>query len=184
MAYVLDQANTNVASLNANLKFTDGTNQQQFFAESFVPSVTATIGKVTLKLAAAGTISGLMTCSIRADNSGVPASSDLVAAGTVNTSVLTGSYADVDFIFSTAQVLTSGTTYWICLTSDIAYSGSNFIQWAVSGNGLYPSGIMKYFLANTGAWTSTSPTDYTGDDLLFKEYYSSSVGSALFFGQM
>lgn len=132
-------------------------------AQSFIPSQTEVLNKVTLYLKKVDTPSD-KTVRILTDNGGVPSGAEL-ANGTLQSSLVTGSYGWIDVSMSTPPTLTAGTRYWIVI--DSSANASKYYQWGLDVLGGYPSGDgmqSTNWSAGSPAWTSV------GGDLAFQTW--------------
>jgi hypothetical protein len=165
MAYVLDQSQTLYGtSLYLQMRVANPATWQ---ATKFTPSVTANIGKVSLRLCKIGAPTGniwVEICAYSNDATGPGATlaqSDNVDVSTLNTSTTTGALQD--FIFSTGYSLAANTTYWIKYNGDYTRSNTNHSAGFIKQQG---SGTFGY---NTGtSWVFPYATNAQG---CFLEYY-------------
>ena len=132
-------------------------------AQSFRPSTTSSINKVSLRLKKVGTPTNI-NVRIMTDNGGKPSKTSL-ALGTLAANLVTTQYSYVDIGFTTNPTLNSNTTYWIML--DTASDNANYWVWSRDTLGTYTQGSPS-FSPNWGAgnpsWTAIS------GDLDFKTY--------------
>lgn len=163
MADVLDQSQTNSGNLNT-IRFNATTNVK--VGQSFVPSVTAELSKMTFKNKRIGSPSGSVWAELYDDNgSGLP-NTQLATSDTRNVTTISTSETDYDWVFSGANrvELSSGTKYHVVMSGDWSFSTSNGIQIATtSASDDYASGDHIYY---TTSWNA-----YTPDDMYFKSYY-------------
>jgi hypothetical protein len=132
-------------------------------AQSFTPSVSNVLNKVSLYLKKVGTPTDL-TVKILTDNSGSP-SKTAIATGTISASTITGSYGYIDASFSASPSLTAGTKYWILLDSTV--NASNYFYWGIDSAQGYASGTGKY----SANWNASSPVwNNLNGDLNFKAF--------------
>lgn len=139
------------------------TSPQYDFAQSFVPSVSDSLSKVSIYLRKNGN-PGDRTIYIVADNSGSPGTTEL-ASGTLNKDLVgTSAYSWIDILMDTPPLLSAGTTYWIVF--DAGQSNSNYWRWCKNSSGGAYSGASKYSSSwSGGSWTSNS------GDLTFQLYF-------------
>ena len=142
-------------------------------AQSFNPSITDKIRKVSLKIKKFGNPSDL-TVRIMADDSGQPKKNDVYATGTLSASLVTTDYGWIDVTFSTNPSLSAGTTYWIML--DSSSDNNNFWSWQNDLAQSYNGGIPKW----SPDWSAGNPSwnSFSGD-LSFKTYMGGTTNSIL-----
>ncbi|TSC70822.1 MAG: Uncharacterized protein G01um101449_274 [Parcubacteria group bacterium Gr01-1014_49] len=135
-------------------------------AQSFRPSVSASLAKISLYLKKTGSPADLIV-KVVTDNSGKP-STTVLASGTIPASSITTSYGFVDATLDATPALTANQTYWIIGIASV--SASNYFIWGRDSNGGYSGGAAKY----SSNWNLPNPTwsSITGD-LDFKMYMSS-----------
>lgn len=139
-------------------------NSQLDVAQSFIPSTTATINKVSLYLKKFGSPSNI-TVRILADNSGKPNKNSVLATGTLLANQVTFNYGFVDVSFTTNPSLTTGTTYWIVL--DTSNDSSNYWGWCSDTLQGYTRGSPMW----SPNWQANNPTwNAIAGDLGFKTY--------------
>lgn len=110
------------------------------FAQSFKPSDTRPLSKVSLYIKKVGNPNDA-TIRIAADDSGSPATSALASA--VLQSALVGdNYAWIDVTFSSPANLAAGSTYWIVL--DTQANSNRYFIWCKDNNQGYGNGVGKY----------------------------------------
>lgn len=134
-------------------------------AQSFRPSASASLAKVSLNLKKTGS-PGDLVIKIVTDNGGKP-SSMVLASGTIPSSLVTTSYGFADATLNTSPSLTAEQTYWIIGIASV--NASNYFVWGRDSNGGYSRGAAKY----SADWSAQNPTwnSITGD-LGFKAYLS------------
>lgn len=154
-----------------------GGQSQLDVAQSFTPSTTNVLNKVSLKLKKIGSPSDL-TVRILGDSSGSPNKNNVLTSGTLTANLVTTSYGFVDVIFSSPPTLSEGSTYWIMI--DTSANNSNYWSWSEDTAQGYNGGKAKYstnWQASTPVWTQIS------GDLGFQTYMggvsTSIVGSSL-----
>ncbi|MCK5592350.1 MAG: hypothetical protein KAI72_10385, partial [Candidatus Pacebacteria bacterium] len=131
------------------------------FAQSFVPSETKKLSKISLYIKKVG-VPGDRTISIVADNAGVPDTTSL-ADGVLDKDLVGAGYAWVDVSFPTPADLVSGQTYWIVF--DSAKNSNHYWIWCRDSAGGYGDGAVKY----SEDWDNDPWTDVVGD-MTFKTY--------------
>ncbi len=131
------------------------------FAQSFVPSETKKLSKISLYIKKVGT-PGDRTISIVADNAGVPNTVSL-ADGVLDKDLVGVGYAWVDVSFPTPADLVSGQTYWIVF--DSAKNSNHYWIWCRDSVGGYGDGAVKY----SEDWDDDPWAEVVGD-MTFKTY--------------
>lgn len=133
-------------------------------AQSFKPTVTSTLNKVSLKLKKVGNPPNL-TVRILADNNGKPNKNTVLASGTLAANLVTTNYGFIDIGFTTNPTLTSGTTYWVML--DTSSNNTNYWGWSLDSLGTYTQGKPAF----SPDWSAGNPTwTNINGDLGFKTY--------------
>jgi len=125
---------------DSDFSFGDG-NARKDAAQSFVPSLTESLTKVSVYLRKIGT-PGDITVKIVADNSDEP-SKTVLASGTISAALITGNYGFTDVNLDSAPSLNGSTRYWIILSAP-AVSAANYYEWAVDTSGNYLNGTGNY----------------------------------------
>ncbi len=119
--------------------------------QSFKPSTTAVINKVSLKLKKIGSPPNV-TVRLLGDASGKPDKNNVLTSGTLYANLVTTSYGFVDVTFNSSPVLTSGTTYWIVV--DTSSDRNNYWGWS--------SDVLQSYTRGSSAWSpdwqSNNPT--------------------------
>jgi hypothetical protein len=160
MALVLDQQN--ITAYNTSDDF--GRTSLTRVAQSFVPSVTAGRGRVSLYLRRVGTVTDNVFVQICANNAGDPGTVIGTSADYVGSSISTD-FTAADFDFSPAtSVLNAGTTYWIVIARDGALSDVNYYEILGNVPSSYASG--ENSVEASGSWFDGNDTDE-----YFQEYY-------------
>ena len=145
------------------------TSPQIDFGQSFVPSDTLPLSRVSLYVKKVGSPSS-PSVKITQDNAGSPKTTS-VASATLLSGNVTTSYGWIDVSFATPVNLVAGDTYWIVI--DAGTNASNYFVWCSDSNNGLGNGVGKY----KSSWsTSGSWTQITGD-LAFKTYLGSGTGT-------
>jgi hypothetical protein len=178
MAEVLDQYQDSEADI-----LDLGNYDRIKLAQSFKPSLTSRLSKVTLKMCRVNNPVDSVLVSIYTNDGGVPGErlalcdNPKVAADVMEQSEGT---EEVDFLFSNGPILTANTTYFIVAerTGDQQISDGVQLSWFMQDTtDPYPNGEGYYYNEDSGpAWISFAslyPTDYA--DLYFKEYYETAT---------
>lgn len=145
-------------------------NARADLAQSFKPSATNALNKVSLYLRKVGS-PGDITLKIVSDNSGKP-SNTVLASGSLAASTVTGSYSFVDGTFTTAPTLTAGSTYWLIAIASV--NSSNYFVWGADTLDGYASGTAKSssnWSVNNASWSALA------SDLDFKTWMGGVVTS-------
>lgn len=134
-------------------------------AQSFKPSATAIINKISLKLEKVGSPSN-PTIRIMADTGGKPDKNTVLTSGTLSASLVSTQYGFVDVTFNSSPNLTANTTYWIMIAAS-SLDSSNYWVWSSDTAQSYSGGSPKW----SANWQASNPT-WTGilADLGFKTW--------------
>ncbi len=133
-------------------------------AQSFIPSVTDRLIKVSLYLRKQGSPTN-KTVRILADAGGRPSRSMISAGayGTLQASQITGSFGWVDIVLNTPPNLEAGTRYWILV--DSSADGANYFISGLDSTDAYVNGTGKH----CSNWNTSSPGwTESGGDFSFK----------------
>lgn len=147
------------------------TNPSIDFAQSFVPSDSKPIYKVSLYIKRVGS-SNPPTAYVRivSDNAGSPSTTSLSSA-TLPVALVTTSYGWVDVTFASPYTVTAGQKYWLIL--DATQNSNYYWTWCSDSNNGSGNGLGKY----KQTWsTSGSWTQITGD-LNIKTYLGAGPGT-------
>lgn len=127
-------------------------------AQSFKPSASASLAKITLNLKKAGS-PGDLTIKIVTDNNGKP-STTVLASGTIPASIVTSAYSFADVTLASTPSVTANQTYWIIAVAS-AVSSSNYFTWGLDTNSGYSRGAAK----SSSNWNAQNPSwsSITGD---------------------
>ena len=134
-------------------------------AQSFKPSASASLARVSLNLKKVGNPSDI-TVKIVTNSSGKP-SKTVLANGTIPSSLVTTSYGFADATLDSSPSLTEEQSYWIIAIASV--NANNYFIWGRDSDGGYSRGAAKY----SSNWNAQSPSwsSITGD-LGFKAYLS------------
>lgn len=132
---------------------------RQDVAQSFRPSQTKVINKVSLKLKKTGNPAN-PTVRIMSDSSGKPNKNDVLATGILSADLVTTSYGFVDVTFDLTPNLDADTTYWIMIHIS-SLDNSNYWYWSNDSAQGYTQGQPKW----SSDWQASNPTwtSVTGD---------------------
>ncbi len=141
-------------------------------AQSFKPSITKEISKVSIKIKKFVNPPDL-TVRILGDNNGKPNKNDVLATGTLYSSLVTTSYGWIDITFNTTPTLSANSVYWLML--DTTSNNTNYWSWQNDLAKSYPCGNPDVCLGmRSPDWSSGNPPSWTaispGGDLSFKLY--------------
>ncbi len=139
-------------------------NNQLDVAQSFKPSSTAVVNKVSLKLKKFGSPPNL-TVRILADKGGSPDKNNILTSGTLAANLVTSSYGFADVTFTSSPTLNANTSYWILL--DTSSDSSNYWAWSEDLGSGYNGGSPKW----SADWQVKSPVwNNISADLGFKTW--------------
>jgi hypothetical protein len=132
-------------------------------AQSFKPSVSTSLTKISLNLKKVGS-PGNLGIKIVADNNGKP-STTVLASGAIPSSLVTTSYGFADATLDGTPSLTANQTYWVIAIAPV--NANNYFIWGRDSGSGYTRGAAKY----SSNWNVQNPTwnNITGD-LDFKMY--------------
>ena len=119
-------------------------------AQSFKPSSTQALNKVSLYLKKTGVPSDI-TLKVVSDNAGKP-STTVLATGSVPASSVSSGYAFIDGTFTATPTLTSGQTYWLIAIASV--NSSNYFTWGTDTADGYTLGTAK----SSSNWSASNPT--------------------------
>lgn len=131
-------------------------------AQSFKPSISAPLNKVSLKIKKIGSPADV-TVRIMKDNDGKPDKNNILTTGTLYSSLVTTSYGWIDVAFNSSPNLNADTAYWIMV--DTSSNTTNYWSWQEDLARSYTRGQPKW----SPNWNVGSP-DWTSfnADLSFK----------------
>ncbi|MDP1689994.1 MAG: hypothetical protein Q8L52_02210 [bacterium] len=149
-------ANQQSAVQNSGYKIAD-TSAHANVTQSFKPSVSAALTRVTLNLKKTGNPSDL-TIKVVSDNAGKP-SNTVLASGVIPASSVTTSYGFADIALDGTPALIVDQTYWIIAVGTV--SAVNYFTWGQDTSNGYSRGAAKY----SSNWNLSNPTwsSITGD---------------------
>lgn len=165
-AAVADQQNSCVSPNCSDFVFGKNVSGQNRLdiAQSFRPSVSQVLNKVSLNLKKVGNPSDA-TVRILADVDGVPDKNSVLATSVLNSGLVTSSYGFVDVVFSSPPSLLANTSYWILVNT--TSNSSNYWIWSADTLRSYTNGLSLW----SSNWQSGNP-NWTDPnlDLDFKAY--------------
>jgi hypothetical protein len=145
------------------------TSPQIDFAQSFVPSSSLPLSRVSLYVKKVGSPSS-PSVKIVEDNAGSPQTTSVASAALLSGNVTT-SYGWINVSFPTPANVVAGNTYWVVV--DTSTDANNYFVWCSDSNNGLGNGVGKY----KSSWsTSGSWTPITGD-LTFKTYLGGGTGT-------
>lgn len=152
---------SNASSSACDTDVRAGKNPNNDVAQSFMPTDTETLARVSLYLKRNGQPNN-KTVRIVADNAGVPDTTTLASA-TLNKNMGGTTYGWVDITFASPTIVTSGQKYWIVI--DGSSHNSKYWFWCGDSSAGYGDGAARYTSDfSSGPWTGIS------EDLAFKLY--------------
>lgn len=144
---------------------TDVMGEQRYdVAQSFKPSVSTTLNKISVKVKKTGNPQDI-DVRIMSDNSGKPNKNGVMATGKLYSSLVTGNYGWIDVTFDSTPSLTAETTYWIMFDTSLNYANN----WTIQSDSLqsYNRGLPAY----SNNWSAGNPTwTNINGDFSFKIY--------------
>ncbi len=137
----------------------NSTFDNNWFAQTFTPTITESINGVWLKGYRVGDPNDI-TVAVRATVGSLPTGADLVS-GSINGSVFT---ADTDgdwyqWTFSEDQIVVSGTEYSLVVRASTG-DATNYFAWRKNTAGTYADGQMAYSINSGVAWTANVSEDF------------------------
>lgn len=143
-----------------------GGQNQLDVAQSFQPSETGVINKVSIKLKKIGTPPDAIV-RILANNpsTSAPDKNQVLATGTLYSSLVTTQYNFIEVAFTSTPTLQANTTYWLMM--DTSSNTNNYWNWSLDSANGYTRGVAKWapnWSASNPSWTNIS------GDLAFKTY--------------
>lgn len=133
-------------------------------AQSFKPSSTNTINKVSIKIKKTGSPSDI-TVRVLKDENGQPDKNQVLANGTLYSSLVTTSYEWIDVTFNSTPTLVADTQYWLML--DSSSDSNNYWSWQLDLAQGYTRGLPKW----SSNWSTGNPTwNVISSDLSFKTF--------------
>ena len=158
-----DQSNKTPTTPPNGIVF-NNTKDTRDFAQSFQPSTTSKVQKVSVYIRKTNS-PGNFTVNLMSNNSGNPGT--VLTTGTLIASQVTTNYGWVDITFSQNITLTKDTTYWFVIQGTTNNNNTN--TYTMAANNLYTRGMAK--VGRIGStWNNTSPSGLDG-------YFSLHLGS-------
>lgn len=119
-------------------------------AQSFKPTVSQIINKVTLKLKKIGNPPNIAVRILK-DHDGRPDEDRVVASGTLSANLVTTTYNFIEVSFSQTNTLNANDTYWILL--DTSGNSSNYWSWSADQAQSYNRGTASW----SPKWNDNNP---------------------------
>lgn len=140
-------------------------------AQSFKPATSAVLNKVSLKLKKFGNPSN-PTVKILADAAGIPNKDQVLATGTLNSSLVTSNYSWVEVTFTSSPNLVAENSYWLMV--DTSSDNVNFWSWQKDTLPSYTRGQPKW----SPKWNVGNPLwNNIAGDLSFKTFIGGTATS-------
>lgn len=133
-------------------------------AQSFKPSSTNTLNKVSIKIKKINTPADVIVRILR-DENGKPDKNQVLATGTLYSSLVTTEFGWIDVTFDSTPSLTENQTYWLMI--DTSSNSSNYWGWQNDLAQSYVRGLPKW----SANWSAGSPSwNLFNGDLSFKTF--------------
>jgi len=140
-------------------------------AQSFKPSLTETLNKISIKIKKQGNPSDL-TVRIMRDDDGKPDKNGVITNGTLFSNLVTGEYGWIDVTFNTSPQLLAETRYWLMI--DTSADNSNFWIWQNDLAQSYTRGSPAF----SADWSAKNPNWINfAVDLSFKTFMGGTITS-------
>lgn len=134
-------------------------------AQSFKPTTTGVINKVSLKLKKTGSPAN-PTARILKDQGGNPDKTEVLTSGVLPANLVTNSYGFVDVSFQSSPTLNGGSTYWLMISAS-SLDNSNYWYWSNDLAQGYNGGLPKW----SSNWQAGNPVwNAISGDLGFKTW--------------
>ena len=131
-------------------------------AQSFKPSITQEINKVSIKIKKIGSPPDV-TFRILGDNDNKPDKNNVKATGILHSSLVTSSYGWIDVTFDSTPTLSVDTTYWLMI--DSSSNSANYWSWQSDLAQSYNRGVAEW----SANWSTSHPAwTLFNNDLSFK----------------
>ncbi len=147
--FFLDQQQT---SSPTSIAFRDSVNTTKL-AQSFQVATAGRLAFVQIRLAKTGSPTGLVWLTVEADQAGAPSGTPLATTDKLDASSLTSIFGFFLFPFRVPASLATGTTYWLVLNSDVALSGTHYLNVGGDSANVYANGKFRGF--NGSSWSDT-----------------------------
>lgn len=144
----------------------NNTGNTRDFAQSFIPSATSPINRVSVYIKRTNWPSNF-TVKLMTDNNGMPGTQ--ISSTILNTNNVSTNYGWVDLVFTSSPVLNANTNYWFVIVGDTKANKTSTNTYTIAANTAYTLGAAKVGTAG-GIWNNTSPS---GLDSYFSVYLGS-----------
>lgn len=140
-------------------------------AQSFQPTETAVLNRISLKVKKFGNPANIMVRILK-DKGGQPDKNNVLATGTLFASLVTSTYSFIEVTFDSTPSLSDDTSYWIMV--DTSQDSSNYWSWQNDLAQSYNRGSPKW----SPNWATGNPTwnSFNGD-LSFKTIMGGTITS-------
>lgn len=125
---------------------------RQDVAQSFKPSTTNILTKLSLKLKKSGSPAN-QTVRIMSDDNGKPDKNNVLATGTLYSDLVSTQYGFVDIVLDSTPSLNADATYWIMIHTN-SLDNTNYWYWSEDSSQGYTRGLSKW----SSNWQSGNPT--------------------------
>lgn len=157
----LDQSNTTTNG-SVILRRSD-TSINNRWGQSFLCGTTGTLDSISISLSKSGSPTGNLKIELFAGDATSPTGSVLSTSANLDVSTVSASQTEYTLAFSNNYTMTSGTRYWLVISSTTTQSNTVCINIWYNNSSVYANGI------NNRADDTTWQNDQ-GGDLYFKEY--------------
>lgn len=123
-------------------------------AQSFTATSSGTLPRVTIRAKKVGTPAGNLVVAIA---SGTPDNTIATSTTSISAANLTTSFADIDYLFSSANI-TAGQTYYIVVSVGSWTAGSYYV--IERGGNIYADGTGSEYTTSTYAWNNIAGDFY------------------------
>jgi len=155
---------TNEIPLPASDSITfNGTGTTRDFAQSFQPSTTSAISKISIYIKKTNNPSNF-DVKLKSDDNDVPGME--LASAVLNSGDVTTNFEWVDLVFSSNPILIKDTTYWLVIVGDTKKGKTSSDTYSVGANLSYVRGVSKLG-SSDDVWNDTTPPDLDGYFSLF-----------------
>jgi len=168
MQTVTGSASLTVYESNTTANDIDNIGNSLLKAQSFTPTVSHAITRISLELMKMGSPSGNVVVHLRnTDSNGLPTGADLATGQIPCSAVTSGSANWYDFDLGISVTLNAGTRYAICMEASGSDRGSNGIWCYISTNNPYSSGWITESYDTGTNWKDVVSRTF---DAAFKEW--------------
>jgi hypothetical protein len=157
-----DETNEIPLPVSSSITF-NGTGAVRDFAQSFQPSTTSVISKISIYIKKTNNPSSF-DVKLKSDDNGVPGME--LASAVLNSGDVTTDFEWVDLVFSSNPVLVKDTTYWLVIVGDTKKGKTSSDTYSIGANLSYVRGVSKLG-SSDGVWSDATPSDLDGYFSLF-----------------